>query len=414
MAASFAVGVLLARGLGVKGYGYYGLALSVITIAGIPGEMGLPRLVTREVAAAPARDGDGHILGVISWANTIVLKVSVLVAVIAAAAAFALDQRGSRTLALAILCGAPVIPLMALARIQGGALQGLHHIVRGQIPANLLKPVLMSLLLLGIWLAGSSIGAPGAMAINAAASAAALLLGYVWLKQRLPKEQPAATIRGGARWLASSIPMALTDGMRILQLELTTLLLGLLAAPAEVGLLRIAIVTATVAATPIPVVNHVAFPVIARLYAKGDMEGLQKAVTRLARAQFAGVLLLSLPLLIAAEPLVGLVFGAEYEPAGAALRIISLAQIANAAFGPNVVLLNMTHQERRVTRSMAIALAFNIVAVPPLAAVAGLAGAAVALLFAFLIWNVLTWLDARRQLGIETSIFPVFEKAGPE
>ena len=69
MVASFAVGVQLARVLGVSGYGYYGMAVAVITLAGIPGEMGLPRLVTREVAAAKARGDLAVLFGVLRWAD---------------------------------------------------------------------------------------------------------------------------------------------------------------------------------------------------------------------------------------------------------------------------------------------------------------------------------------------------------
>ena len=67
MVASFAVGVQLARLLGVEGYGYYGIALSVVTIAGIPGEMGLSRLVTREVASASAKGDLPHLFGAVRW-----------------------------------------------------------------------------------------------------------------------------------------------------------------------------------------------------------------------------------------------------------------------------------------------------------------------------------------------------------
>src|SRR5213075_2323301 len=107
----------LARTLGVEGYGYYGLALSVITIASIPGEMGIPRLVTREVAAAASRSDDRHIFGVLRWGTRIVLRLSVIMAALAVAASAAVAARHPSVLAIAILCGAPVVPLMALARI---------------------------------------------------------------------------------------------------------------------------------------------------------------------------------------------------------------------------------------------------------------------------------------------------------
>ncbi len=147
MLATFTVGVQLARGLGVEGYGYYGIAVSVITLAGIPAELGLPKLVTREIAAAAARKDFPYIFGVLHWGDRVALRISVVVALIIVIAALALAAIRPSTIVLSLLLGAPMIPLMALSRIRGGALQGLRHIVRGQIPAGLLRPMLLSLLL---------------------------------------------------------------------------------------------------------------------------------------------------------------------------------------------------------------------------------------------------------------------------
>jgi O-antigen/teichoic acid export membrane protein len=116
------------------------------------------------------------------------------------------------------------------------------------------------------------------------------------------------------------------------------------------------------------------------------------------------VLVLGLPLLIAPELLLSLVFGAEFGSAATALRIVVLGQVANAAFGPNVPLLNMANQERRVTRAMMIGVILNAVTVVFLAHNWGIVGGALGFVASLLCWNVLTWLDARRFLGVETSI----------
>ena len=345
MVASFAVGVQLARLLGVEGYGYYGIALSVVTIAGIPGEMGLSRLVAREVAAASANQNNPVLFGVLRWARRMAawMSAAMVLGIVIAAAVLAAD--GSSELSLTLLLAAPVIPLMVLTRINGGALQGLHHIVRGQIPQNLIRPLFLSVFLAAAYFAGVELRPSSAMALNSLSAAIALLIIYRWLKARLPKPSQAETVHATRQWLASTIPIALTDGMRVLQTELSILLVGLVMAPASVGLFRIATVTATTAAVPIAVVNRVAFPVIARLHAQQDQVRLQKAVTGLAWAGFIGVALLSLPLLVAAEPLLRLVFGADFGPAATALQILAIGQIVNGAFGPNAALLNVTRNE---------------------------------------------------------------------
>ena len=82
-------------------------------------------------------------------------------------------------------------------------------------------------------------------------------------------------------------------------------------------------------------------------------------------------------------------------------------QLFSAALGVNAGLLNMTGHEKRVTMGMGIALALNVVTVGALAPTWGMYGAAAAYVLSMATWNVLTWRDARRLVGIETSIMPV-------
>lgn len=404
MAASFIVGVQLARMLGVEGYGYYGLALSIITIAAIPGELGIPRLITREVSGAVARGDDGQLYGVLRWGRHTIVKLSLAMAGVAIGISLFLAATDRPVLALAVLCGAPIIPFMAFARVSGGALQGLNHVVLGQIPANLLRPALLSLLLLAFALVGTRVSVNEAMILNSVTAAAALAVSTLWLRRRLPPRAAHRRVEGERRWLASTIPLALTDGMRILQIELTILLVGVFASATQVGLFRIATIIATTAAVAMPVVTQVALPTIARLHAAGDPRQLQKLVTYCARVQFAGVCLLSLPLLVAAGPLLTFVYGADYAAAADPLRIVALGQIVNSALGPNAALLNMTHHERRVSRAMGIALLINVTGIALLVARYGALGGALSFVAGLLTWNVLTWRDGRRFLGVETSI----------
>lgn len=407
--ASFLVGVLLARLLGLTGYGWYSVAYSVVTIAGIPGELGLPMLVTREVATAKARNDPKLLFGVLRWANRTCLQVSL--AMVLAITAGALTIRGSSPiLSWAIICGVPTIPLLALAKVRGGTLQGLQYVVRGQVPANFLRPALLLIFLGAAYVAGLTITPPSTMLLYSATAAIVLATAALWAHQRLPNRETENLVNRGRQWLASTIPFALIDGMRMLQSEMTVLLLGFLAAPAEAGLFRIAIVTATVASLPLGVMLRATMPVIARLYANDERAKLEKLLRYSAYAQTAGVVLLSLPLLIFPEFLLSLAFGKEYAAAATALRIASAGQIANAAFGLNAEILNMTHREGRVTRAMAIGLFLNIVAVVLLIPSMGIAGAALGFTLSLLAWNVLTWLDSRRLLGLETSIFALARK----
>lgn len=406
MLFTFAVGVLLARGLGVEGYGQYGIAMAVIALGSIPGEFGIPKLVLRETAAAAGRGNWPAFFGVLRWADATNWKFSVGIALIIIAGVFLFLDDPTTGIGAAIVVGAPIIPLFTFAKIRSAALQGLNYVALGQIPSVLLRPLLLSLLLLAILMLGGDLTAPNAMAVNCLTAAAAWLVAYLWLRRRLTVERPAQVTEAGRQWFSSAIALGLGGGVRTLQAQLLIILLGLLASSAEVGLFRIAASTTVMLMAPMTVVQLVTSPQFARLHAQGDRLRLQKLAKRAAQAQFAGVLALSLPLFVAAEPIVAFVFGDEFEASAGPLRLLLIGQIVNSAFGPNVPLLNMTHHERRVVRAMLIALFLGVATIAALAPIWGMFGAAAAFLVSMSTWNLLTWLDARQLLGIDTSLLP--------
>jgi O-antigen/teichoic acid export membrane protein len=407
MAVGFLVGVQLARGLGVSGYGYYGIAMAVITLATIPGPLGIPKLVTREVAAAHSRGDAGAIHGVLRWADRTCWRISVAIAFALAIGAAIAWARGAPLLGAAILFGAPMIALLPLARRRAGALRGLHDIVLGQLSNMLVRPLAMSILLFVGFSAGVAIGAPTAMALNSVTAVGALVLTQYWLARRLPAGEPVRSAEQERGWLASSIPMALTDAVQSLQQQLSVLVLGILAAPGDVGLFRVAIAILPVIAVPTTVVNVVVLPMISRLHSEGDRPRLQRLVTASALMRFTGVVLLSLPLLFAAEPLLRLVFGESYVPAANTIRIVAFASMIGSAFGPNAAVLNMTGHERRVTRAVSIALILNVAVIALLAPRLGSLGSAIGILAGQICWNLLLWIEAKRRLSVETSIFGI-------
>jgi O-antigen/teichoic acid export membrane protein len=403
MLASFAVGVQLARNLGVSEYGRYGLALSIIAVASIPGELGLAQLVTREASAAVATGNEGTVVGLLRWADRMSWVLTALFGGAAAIVGAVLFFKVSHIVGLAVLLGLPSLPFMAMSRIRGGALQGLRYITLGQIPPNLLRPAIFSALLFALFFFGR-VSAPGAMAMYSISAVVVFLVAELWLARRLPRQPDARPVHAGPRWLASTIPLALSEGMRSLQLELTTMLLGIVAIPASVALFRISVVTATAASTPLVIILSTTTPMIAALHAQDDHRRLQRLVTWSAWGQTAGVFLVSLPLVLIPEQLLPLVFGKGFEAAANATRIVAVGQIVNAAFGPNMALLNMSNQEKRVTRAMFAGLVLNVFTALVLGARYGTVGAASGFVLSLICWNVITWWDAKRILGIETSV----------
>jgi len=408
MAATFLVGIQLARGLGVAGYGEYGIAMAVISLASIPGEFGIPKLMIREASSAAAHKDWSHFASVLRWCDATCLKITLAMAALVIAGSLLVSRGTFTPLVAAIVVGAPVIPLFALAKLKGIALRVLDFIVLGQIAPVLLRPIILSALLFCIFIAGGRLNPSYAMAINSLTAAVALVVGVWFLRSRMPRPERVYPLENGRSLIASSIPMAMSDAMSVLQPQLALLLLGALTSAVDVGLFRIAVSISIMLVLPATIIETVTTPILARLYAQKDRRRLQHLLTRSAQGQLAGVLLFAVPLLIGAEQVLEVVFGSEFTAAAGVLRLLLIGQIANAAFGLNAALLNMTHHERRVTRAMIYSMLVNVASIAVLVPFYGRMGAGAASVLALLVWNALTWIDAKRLVGYDTLAIPLW------
>jgi O-antigen/teichoic acid export membrane protein len=408
MALGFVIGVQLARGLGPTAYGQYGIAMAAVAILSVPGQFGLPRLVLREVAAVLPSGNVGRIRGITSWASRFSWWLSAAIAVLTAICAFAYSLSSQGEVAKALLIGAILIPLLTLTRVTGGALQGLHWPVLGQIPDGVVRPLVSVIALFLLFALVEHPSASEAMVAGALAAACSFLAARSLLAWKLPKGETERGVGDARKWIGSAIPLALTSGIRTLEAQLGVLFLGFLATEAEAGYFRLAMSIAILLSVPITLVNNSVIPVFARLFAAGDLPKLQRVVTHAARAQFGGVLLVSLPLFVAAKPVISILFGARYAAAAGPVLLIAVAQLISTAFGPSGNLLNMTRHERRVNVIVLISLLVNAVTCAILIPLVGLTGAAWAWIAATFVWNLISWYWARRLIGVDTLILRAF------
>ena len=294
MGFGFLVGVQLARGLGAEGYGIYGVAMSIIALLTVPTEFGLPQLLTREVASAQVRQDWGRMRGILRWSSRVSLLLSLVIGV-GVVEWLLLTGRGlGSPLGMTLLAGVAMIPVVAQLSMRAAALRGLQQIVRGQLPDVLLRPMFYSLLLFVVPLWVMPLTPALAMALGVASAAIALMLALHMLRKALPGEARAADAIVDARsWWSSALPMALTEGMRLLQGHVLILLLGTMVVMADVGIYRMASSMMLLIAMPISLFNIVSMPVIARLYSSGDANNLQRLLGMAAAGMTLGAVVLS-------------------------------------------------------------------------------------------------------------------------
>ena len=401
----FLVGVQLARGLGTEGYGIYGLAMSVIALLTVPTEFGLPQLLTREVSAAQVERNWGRLRGILQWSTKIVLVTSALVTISVLTGLAATDNNLDSPLAMTLIAGLFMVPLVALGNLRGASLSGLQHIVKGQLPDTLIRPASFSLLLFIAPLLTVPLSPAFAMGLGAVSAAFAFSLALIMLRKNLPPEIHATTPEiDSCVWWSSAIPMALTEGMRMLQGHLAVLLMGLMTTVVTVGLFKVAISVALLIAAPITLLNVVGAPIIARLHAQGEPARSQRLLGWIALGMASSSLAFTLPFVVAGEPLLSVVFGEEFGAANGTLLVLCGSAVINSFFGANAALLNMTGHHTRVTRASGFSLVLLVFASPPLITAQGAVGAALATALSMLAWNILMWRDAQQLLSLDTSL----------
>lgn len=402
----FLVGVQLARGLGAEGYGIYGIAMSIISLLLVPTEFGLPQLLTREIAAAHVKQEWGHLKGVLQWASRVSIYVAIFIGSAIAACLMLWGPGLSTPLSMTLLTGAAMIPVVSQVSMRSAALRGLQFFVRGQLPDVLLRPMFYSSLLFVTPYFFIRLRPEIAMALGAASAAMALLAAQFMLSQALPdyvKNSKAAT--DSHKWLHSAFPMALAEGMRVFQGQISILIAGFMLPIADVGIYRLAISVATLVAMPISLFNIIGGSMIARAYAQNDIAKLKRLMSLLALGMTVGVTVLMLPLVLFGKTVVETFFGKEFSRAVDIILILSSGFLIGSAFGSCVWLLNMSGHHKRVTRASFIGLISLLLLTPPGIYWFGVHGAAMASGASFFIWNTLMWRDGIRLLGINSSIF---------
>jgi len=406
MGLVFLVGVQLARGLGVEGYGTYGLAMSIIAMLMVPTEFGLPQLLTREVATAHARQDWGTIKGVLRWAT----RVSVLMAVIIAVSMIAWltfsDEALLSQLNMTLIAGVAMIPVVAQVSMRCSALRGLQEIIKGEFPDVLLRPLLYALLLFAVPLLIVPLTPSIAMALGAISAALALLVAGRALRGALPKAMEQAVAVTNARsWWLSTLPMAATNGLGVLRGNLLVLVLGAMLTIGDVGNYRIATSIIGIVLFPVSILNTVAGPYIASLYTVKNTDALKKLLFTVSAGSALGILLLSIPFFVAGDWLIAHIFGKEFVPANMVVLILCTGLFLSNLFGGNVVLLNMTGHHRDVMLISAFSLILLATAAYFLIDRFALAGAAAAFVISNIASDFLMWVVAKKRLEMAASIF---------
>lgn len=400
------VQVLIVRYLTKSDYGAFAYALSLVTTASTVVTLGLDRGVTRFAAMYDEQKAYDKLLG------TIVLQLGVIASLGLAVVALVVGLQGwlrgsaiDDPAAVSILL---ILILLAPVQAYDGLMVNLFAVFAKPGAIFFRRHVLTPVLRLGV--VALLIAAGGDARFLAAGYVATGLLGvtvYTVLLVRLLRRRGLLARGRGHRpslpvraMFAFSLPLVTTDVLFIIQNTTDVILLGRYGGTEDVAAYRAVQQAARVNLLVFTSFALLFTPLMARLFAREDAEG----VPRLYWQTAVWVAVISFPLFALtfslSEPLTVALYGERYASSALFLQLLAVGYYFNAALGYNGMTLRMLGLVRySVIVSVLVAIisvALNFLLIPR----HGALGAAIATCAAFIVHNVLKQAALRKGTGI--------------
>lgn len=400
----FLVGIQLARGLGVAGYGLYGSAMAAASLGATVASGGLQLHATREVAASRARNEPEATARLIGWSMRNVLVIGAAASI--SVGGYVLWGQGAAP-GLALWAMALTM-LMSLLWLAGAIVRGTGAVVLGQAMDVAIRPTVQSGLLLIALLALGTIDPGIALALSCLAIIVALPFSWPTISRVWTKSGGGIADEERRAWRRASAAIGLTTIIRATEAALPLIVIGAVSTMEEAGLYRVSSAVAVVLSMPASMISVMIPPMVAALYERGEMVRLKRLATISGLAIVLPTLMLAVILWFHGETLLGLAFGSDYRAGWSALVILAGATVIWSLSGISVSLLHAARLDAVVSRAFWLSLAVTGVGVL-FAAWDGRAEAiAVAVLIGTCARTVFLVVEAWRLVGIDTSIVSAF------
>jgi O-antigen/teichoic acid export membrane protein len=412
----FATGLMLAHALGVARFGVFNYAATWITLLIVPAIFGMDRLLIRELSVHRARQAWGTMRGLLRYATRASLVFAILLAAATALlswgtyqltgrpALLKAEQAGLAKPALYTLWIALImLPVWAVLLVQSSAMQGLRHVVIGQVPEQIVGPGLF-LLLAGAAYAFGVLDTPqGMTALELVGTVVALFYSRALLNRKVPPEaRHANPLMEPRLWIAGAIPLTLNRALVTVNSQVDVLLLGAMTGARAVGIFTAALRGMQLITLVLLSVNTALAPNLAQLHAENDKKRMERAVTQGALLMVVVALPVAVFFVVGGRWFLGL-FGGGFKAGYGALLALTAGQLVNLATGSVGTLLIMTNHERAAMFCAAAGVTLHIGLGALLIPAMGAEGAAWARSGGVVFSNLLMVGVAWQRLGIQTT-----------
>jgi O-antigen/teichoic acid export membrane protein len=406
MVLAFFAGIVLTRSLGAHGYGVYSLALTTATLVGLVTEFGLPVLALREAGSAWASGNWGLLRGLMRWSDRAILVLSLLLIAGTWGVIYFSGRAGDSEFLETMLWAVALITLVGLAKLRSSVLLALDRVAAGQFAVMIVRPLMFLAVCLAIPAVTGGLTATTAIIAQVGGALASLaLVAALYRRWRPPELSSAAAQRDVRGWLSASVPMGVTEGLRLLQGQLALLLTGWLAGATAAGVYRGADAVMQLATVGASVVATAATPMFARLIGESDHEGIKRIAVLTSVIMVAGVVVVALPIALAGNWLFPALFGQDFAASPPVFAILAVGLLGTYSMGLAQALANMSGHHLLTTQSFLTTALCNLVLGLVLIPRFGAVGAAIATAMSAIVGTAWCAWQLARRTGYNTTVF---------
>jgi O-antigen/teichoic acid export membrane protein len=395
---------LLVQWMGAAELGKYVFAFSIASVVGFASTLGLPAAAMRIIPQSLAKGENGLAAGFLRATVSIVLPVSLSLAVVTALLSLAVQASDPLTMIVA----ACLIPFLATLSGANEIGRSIYLVASTFVPTMLMRHVFLLIGLCGLYVLGVRLTATLTICVLLV-----VVAGIAWSQFTFIRREAAKVIGDSKpryenkRWLAIALPLVIVFGFTGFFFEINIALAGAFLPSADLAVYNLSFQIANLIAFFMVAVGYQFGPHASRLLGEGNLIALQRLVSRTAHVRFIFALG-AFTVLALVGPFVLSLFGEAFvEDGHTALLILAATQVVAGVAGPVAMLQGIIGMERAAIGISAIAMAVDIVLTPFLVSGLGINGAALAVLVTMSLWHVLFVIAMLRTSPIDPTVLRV-------
>ena len=383
--------------------GNYFILIGVTNIVANVGSLGLGAAAVRFVpafASQQRRDLQaGYIYTTLKVTVAVILPVSAAVIIVAAI----LQHELTRDLQVGMALFAILLPLTTLQYVSLDLLRAFGLPLRGQTITSFMPPILV----VGGAIVASQFGHLSFQVIGSIACVSAALTAIVQLDSlrrlifpRLVGVVPQSEL---LKWIRVSLPIMASSLVFVSAVSIDWFVVASLTSVAQSAIYRICLYLLSIQGVVITTFYGVVGTYISRNYHQQGKEEYQDFVRKLNAMQMLATFAVSLVLLCAAGPILG-IYGRDFVAGTTSLQILAATWLLRSSLGPQEMLLNIVGRERIVTMVHVMAVVLSLVFSLALVPMYGMTGAAMAHSIAWGGTGILLYRIVVRKLGLRVAL----------